>query len=162
MTEHLTHEHGPFYWNADTDFCKHGAEPDSESDGEAWDLWSDRHPVSDDGRICLDAPAGEACLDCSADDGEMVTWRDCRVREHARPKRGVVPNPDADHQQVTVWVGTVECLERECEQYFTEDGDLDPGVEGCSHIREEQACSCQRQADGEYSSEPCPALVATP
>ncbi|MFE7111697.1 hypothetical protein ACFU98_29735 [Streptomyces sp. NPDC057575] len=154
-----THESGAFYWNADTDDCPHGAEPDIETEGEAWDLWSDRHPTSDDGRICLDAPAGEACLACSAESGDMVLWVDCRVREHARPKQGVVPNVDAEHQQVMVWVGMAECLERACDDYFTEDGHTDPGIERCSHIREEQACSCQRQADGEYSSEPCAALV---
>ncbi|WP_331728764.1 hypothetical protein OG693_39315 (plasmid) [Streptomyces sp. NBC_01259] len=153
------HEPGAYFWNADSSFCKHGAEPDIDTDGEAWDLWSDRHPVSDDGHICLDAPAGEACLECSADDGEMVPWAACRVREHARPKHGVVPNPGAEHQQVTVWVGTVECLERECEEYFTDDGDIDPGVERCSHVREESACSCQRDNDGEYGNAPCPALV---
>jgi hypothetical protein len=154
-----THESGAYYWNADTDECPHSTEPNIKTDGEAWDLWSDRHPVSDDGRICLDAPAGEACLACSAEDGEMVPWAACRVREHARPKQGVVPNVDAEHQPVTVWVGTFECLDRECEEYFTDDGDSDPGVERCSHIREETACSCQRQNDGEYGSEPCPALV---
>ncbi|MGW6741706.1 hypothetical protein ACWGDX_13425 [Streptomyces sp. NPDC055025] len=153
------HNPGAFYWSANSDLCKHGAEPDWEIDGEAWDAWSDRHPVSDDGHICLDAPAGEACLDCSADEVGMVPWADCRVREHARPKRGMVPNPDVRHQPVTVWVGTHECLDRECDEYFTDDGDTDPGVEGCSHIREERACSCQRGDDGEYSSAPCPAVV---
>jgi hypothetical protein len=80
----------------------------------------------------------------------------------AAPEQGVVPNVSTEHQPVTVWVGTVECLERECDDYFTEDGDTDPGVERCSHLREEQACSCQRQVDGEYGSAPCPALAPTP
>lgn len=157
-----THEPGSYFWNADTDRCPHGTEPNVKTDGEAWDLWTDRHPVSDDGRICLDAPAGEACLDCSAEEGDMVPWPDCRVREHGRPKDGVVPNVDVAHQPVTVWVGILECLDRECEEYFTEDGDVDPGVERCSHVREEVVCSCQRQGDGEYGASPCPALVAAP
>ncbi|MFD3814963.1 hypothetical protein ACFWRZ_07845 [Streptomyces rubiginosohelvolus] len=142
------HEHGPYYWNADTDECPHGPEPEDDTT-DAWEEWTDRHPVSDDGRICLDAPAGEACLDCSAEEGDMVPWSACRGRDHRRPKNGTVPNPDAEHQQVTVWVGTQECLERECDDYFTDDGDEIPGKDRCSHIREEQACSCQRGEDGE-------------
>ncbi|WP_069625359.1 hypothetical protein [Streptomyces niveus] len=153
------HEHGTYYWNADSPHCEHGAEPDWNTNGEAWDLWSDRHPVSEDGRICLDAPAGEACFDCSTEEGDMVPWAACRAREHAKPKHGMVPSPAAEHQRVTVWVGILECLDRECDEYFTDDGDADPGVELCSHIREERACSCQRGPDDEYSSEPCAALV---
>ncbi|MEU0992285.1 hypothetical protein [Streptomyces sp. NPDC005953] len=160
MTDH-EHEQGAYFWSADGPYCKHGPEPDSETDGDAWDLWSDRHPVSDTGHtICLDAPAGEACLTCSAEEGDMVPWAACRVREHARPKNDIVPNPDAEHEQVTVWVGTQECLERECEEYFTDDGDEIPGKDRCSHIREEVACSCQRETGGEYSSAPCALLVA--
>ncbi|MCX4450638.1 hypothetical protein [Streptomyces sp. NBC_01789] len=145
-----SHEHGTYYWEAGATECPHGPRPDPDTDGDAYDVWSDQHPTSDDVRICLNAPIGEACLDCSAEDGEYVPWAACRTREHALPTHGMVPNPDADHQQVTVWVGTLECLERECEQYFTDDGDHDPGVERCSHIREELACSCQRNQDGEY------------
>lgn len=157
MTE--IHEPQPFYWNADTDRCKHGAEPDSETDGAAWDAWSDLHPVSDDGRICLEAPAGDACPECSAECGDMVAWADCRGRDRVRPQRGMVPNPDVEHQTVPVWVGVIDCLERECDEYFTEDGDEKQGIGACSHLREETACSCQRQASGEYTFEPCPALV---
>ncbi|ACX71086.1 hypothetical protein pZL12.9c [Streptomyces phage ZL12] len=158
MTER-PHEHGSYYWNADSPHCKHGAEPDWNTDGEAWDRWSDKHPVSDDGHICLDAPAGEACLDCSTEEGDMVPWADCRTREHARPKHGIVPNPGVEHQQVAVWIGTRECLERDCEDYFTEDGDEIPGKDRCFHIREEQACSCQRGEDGEYSDTLCTATA---
>ncbi|MFW3477404.1 hypothetical protein [Streptomyces microflavus] len=100
-----THEHGPYYWNADSPHCKHGAEPDWNTSTEAHDNWAERHPVSDNGHICLDAPMGKACHDCSAEDGEYVPWGACRTREHARPKNGIVPNPDTEHQQVTVWVG---------------------------------------------------------
>ncbi|WP_405548809.1 hypothetical protein [Streptomyces microflavus] len=144
------HEHGPYYWNADTPHCKHGDEPDQSTDCEAHDRWSDRHPESENGHICLDAPMGEACRDCSAEDGEFVPWGACRTREHARPKNGVAPNPDTEHQQVPVWVGPYWCLERDCEDYFTDDGDEIPSKDRCSHIREGQACACQRNADGEY------------
>jgi hypothetical protein len=155
------HQPGAFYWSADSDECPHGPQPDYSTDGEAWDVWRERHPSSDDGPVCLDAPAGEACLDCSADDGDMVPWANCRVREHARPKQGLVPTVDASHEPVTVLVGTLECLDRECDEYFGDDGNEDPGVERCSHIREEQACSCQRGPDGEYGNEPCPARLTT-
>lgn len=153
----LPHESGPTFWHADADECKHGDEPNIETDGAAWDIWSDRHPIgiSDIGRICLDASAGYACLDCSAEEGDMVPWPACRVRDHRRPARGMAPNPDAKHQQVTVWVGTFECLERECDEYFTDGGDEIPDKERCSHIRDELACSCQRGADGDYDGT-CP------
>ncbi|BBC35245.1 hypothetical protein SGFS_065390 [Streptomyces graminofaciens] len=90
----------------------------------------------------------------------MVPWEACRVREHARPKHGIVPSIDTAHEPVTVLVGTFECLDRECDEYFDDDGREDPGIERCSHIREEQVCSCQRQDNGEYSSEPCRAAAA--
>ncbi|MCX4606892.1 hypothetical protein OG402_41425 [Streptomyces anulatus] len=160
MTER-PHEHGTFYWEAGSDDCPHGPRPDPDTAGDAYDVWSDQHPPSDDVRICLDAPAGKACLDCSAEDGEYVPWGACRTREHARPKNGTAPNPDTEHQQVTVWVGPRDCLERDCEDYFTDDGDEIPGKDRCSHIREEQACSCQRNEDGEYGNTPCTATTAT-
>lgn len=135
MTEQ--HESGAYYWNADTDDCPHGAEPNIETDGEAWDVWSDQHPVSDDGRICLGAPAGEACLDCSAEDGEMVPWAACREREHARPKVAVTTT---EHTPGIADVGSLECLERECEEFFDDEGDEIPGKTTCSHMREMEIC----------------------
>lgn len=153
------HKPEPWFWECEESECPSGPEPDDMT--PEWDAWSDRHQGSPQGvRICLDTPAGEACGVCSEDDGEMVPWSACRARKHARPKGGMVPTPDAVHEPVTVLVGTLECHDRECDEYFTEDGDADPGVERCSHIREEQACSCQRGPDGEYDGEPCPALVA--
>jgi hypothetical protein len=58
----------------------------------------------------------------------------------------------AAHQPMTLLVGGEECLDRECDDYFTEDGESDPGVERCSHIREEQVCGpCTGQPeDGSY------------
>lgn len=161
MSTASDHKPEPWYWEAGADDCPHTPEPDVDADGEAWDAWRERHPSSDNSPICLDAPAGDACGTCSEDDGEMVPWSACRAREHTRPKGGITPNPDTEHQPVIVLVGIRDCLDRECDEYFTEGGDEDPGVERCSHIREEQACSCQRGPDGEYGNEPC-ALVPAP
>ena len=91
------HEHGPYYWNADSPHCNHGPDPDWNTNPEAHDLWADKHPISDDGRICLDAPAGEACLECSAEEGDMVPWSACRDRDHRRHRHDQHPGhrPDA-------------------------------------------------------------------
>lgn len=160
MTTETDHKPESWFHEIGSDACPHGAEPDDDT--PEWDTWyeatSSRHTGSQqDVRICLDAPAGEACGDCSDDSGQMVPWTACRTRSHRKPKDGVVPNPDAAHQPVVVLVGTEECLDRECDEYFTDDGDLDPGVERCSHIGTELACSCQQQANGEYGDEPCTA-----
>jgi hypothetical protein len=56
------------------------------------------------------------------------------------------------HTPITLLVGSEECFDRECEDYFTEDGEPDPGVERCSHIAEQtvcEQCSTERP-DGEY------------
>ena len=158
----LTDPHGPeqFYWPADSGHCPHGPEPDPETEGEAWDVWRDRHPASDDGPICLDAPADVCCPTCSAEHGAPVPWGLCEGREHIRPARGVAPTPEPEHQPVPVWVGSLECLERECSEYFTEDGDEIPGLEKCSHVREETSCSCRRLPDGSYSLDPCSAFAS--
>lgn len=34
----------------------------------------------------------------------------------------------------TFWEGPQECLERECEDYFTEEGDERAGLDQCSHV----------------------------
>lgn len=36
---------------------------------------------------------------------------------------------------ITYLQGPEECLERECDEYFDEDGDERPGVEYCSHLK---------------------------
>ncbi|MFF8590012.1 hypothetical protein ACF061_00990 [Streptomyces sp. NPDC015220] len=159
MTAYYDHEAAQFYWSADSDDCPH-TQPDYETEGDAWDLWRDRHPSSDDGPICLDAPAGICCPACSAEHGDPVPWDRCEGRDHVRPKRGMVPNPDAEHQPVQVWVGGIDCVERECDEYFTDDGDERPDVEVCSHIREETTCSCRRRECGEYALESCPLVAA--
>jgi hypothetical protein len=153
------HEPENWYWEAEGDDCPHGPRPDGDVDDATWDAWWERHRSSDNGTICLDAPAGEACGSCSADHGEMVPWTQCAERTHRRPQQGITPAPDADHEQVPVWSGTAECLERECDEYFNDDGDEIPGLTHCTHVREEFACSCQRLPDGEYSTEPCPLNV---
>jgi hypothetical protein len=59
----------------------------------------------------------------------------------------------AAHSPLILLVGTADCFERECEEYVTEAGDDDPGVERCSHIREETicvGCSAEPNADGDY------------
>lgn len=155
----MSHDHKPepWFWERGSDQCPHGPEPEDDTTDE-WETWNERHVGSpQDVYVCLDAPAGDSCSVCSEDSIEMVPWAACRVREHSRAKGGVVPNPDAEHQQVTVLVGTLECFDRECDDYFDADGNEDPGVERCSHIREEQACSCQRGDDGEYGDTTCPA-----
>lgn len=160
MTETTDHQPEKWFWEAGSDKCPHGPEPEYTS--PAWDDWHDRHTGSpQDVRICLDAPAGDVCGACSEEYNEAVPWSACRTRAHARPKQGVVPSIDATHEPVTILVGTEDCLERECEEYVTEDGDDDPTVETCSHIRTEVSCSCKRQADGEYALEPC-SLAAIP
>lgn len=154
-------EHQPekWFWEAGGDDCPHGPEPDDDS--PEWDEWSDRHQWSaQDVQICLDAPAEDMCGACSADHGDAVAWSVCRARPHARAKEEAVPKTSTEHRPVTVFVGLYECLDRECDDYYTEDGDEAPGVETCSHISTEVVCSCQRQANGEYSTDiPCSAAA---
>lgn len=59
----------------------------------------------------------------------------------------------AAHEPLVLLIGSEDCLDRDCEEYFTEDGEPDPGVERCSHIREGvicQQCSDEPNADGYY------------
>ncbi|MEU4104003.1 hypothetical protein AB0F16_25990, partial [Streptomyces tanashiensis] len=109
----MTDRHEPenWFWSADSNLCPHGPEPDDES--PEWDGWQDKHPTSDDGPICLDAPAGLACGGCSGL-GDMVPWDQCDERDHRRPQNGITPTPGVEHQRVPVWVGSRDCLDREC------------------------------------------------
>lgn len=154
MTE-TAHQPEPWYWEAEGDKCPHGAEPDDDS--PAWEAWSERHVWSpQDVRVCLDAPAGDVCEECSNDVGEAVPWSACTTRRHARPTPA--PTSPGAHESVEVWVGTTECLERECEEYFTDDGDEIPGKERCSHIGVELICGgCSTlTADGYYAEPTAP------
>lgn len=159
MTDTTDHRPEAWFHEIGSDDCPHGAEPDDDTSPE-WEVWYDetsgRHTSSpQDVRICLDAPAGEACGACSEDNGEFVPWSDCRVRDRAR--REETPAGEPLHRPVTVEVGSLECLERECDEYFTDDGDEIPGKENCSHIHDMEVCEACSEAptDGEY-----PAVVA--
>lgn len=164
--ETTVHRPEPWFWEAGSDKCPHGAEP--ADDSPEWDAWDDRHSASPQGVvICLDAPMGDVCVECSEDHNEAVPWSACDERAHARPQPGTVPAPDGSHQPVTVWVSTLECFERECDEYATDDGDDNPAVERCSHISFELVCGgCSvAGSDGEYEtteSWPCPVAEPTP
>lgn len=138
MTEIHDHEPTKFYWEAGSEHCPHGAEPDYDADPGAWDDWYERHTGSpQDVRICLDAPMGDHCPACSAEHGDMVPWSRCENRKHARPRQAAADQ----HRMVIADVGSLECLERECEEFFTEDGEQIPGKTICSHVQELQICS---------------------
>lgn len=155
MTATDDHKPEPWYWEANSDECPHGPEP--EDDSPEWDEWMDRHTwAPQDVRICLDAPAGTACPACSAECGDMVPWSRCENRDHARP----LPKTTApQHRPVTVEVAGLECLERECKEFFTDDGDEIPGKETCSHFRQMEVCeACSETPPGD--ADPFPPVVA--
>lgn len=141
-----------WYWEAGSEHCPHGTEPDRDSD--AWDVWAERHTGSpQDVFVCLDAPMGEVCDACSEETSDPIPMTACRARAHAHP----TPEADAtkykrsEHQPVTVWVGTFECIERECEEYFDDEGNDRPEVERCSHIGTEVICNaCSVLVHGDY------------
>lgn len=136
MTDLYDHEPVPFYESVDSPRCPHPPEPNYRTDGEAWDAWSERHPASDDGRVCLDAPIGDHCPACTAEHNDPVPWSRCENREHARPRRGKT----RQHRPTIADAGTLECLERECEDFFTEDGDEIPDKTVCSHMTQVEVC----------------------
>lgn len=71
------HRPDPWYAEAEGDNCPHGPEPEDDTT-DAWDTWQERHQWSpQDVRICLDAPIGDHCPECSADHGDPVPWADC-------------------------------------------------------------------------------------
>lgn len=153
MTAETDHKPEPWFHEIGSDDCPHGAEPDDDT--PEWDAWydetSDRHTGSpQDVRICLDAPAGEACGVCSENDGEFVPWSACRVRDRARREHKTAREPQ--HRPVTVAVGGMECLERECDEYFTDDGEEIHGKENCSHIHDMEVCEAcsQLQSAGDF------------
>ena len=134
-----THESGTYYWEVGAAECPHAPEPNIDTNGEAWDLWSEQHPVSDDVRICLSAPAGTACLTCSAEDGEMVAWDNCHERAHT--KGHGTSEQRARHERITVDAAALECLERECEEFYDDNGEEIPGKETCSHFISMDICA---------------------
>jgi len=82
------HKPEPWYWEAGSDKCPHGPEPDDIADPKGWDEYHDRHPGSpQDVRICLDAPMGDHCAACFEESGgDPVPWADC-------PENPAVPAP---------------------------------------------------------------------
>lgn len=159
MTTNTDHQPEPWFHEIGSDDCPHGAEPDDENspEREAWEeATSARHTGSpQDVRICRDAPAGEACGACSDDVGEMVPWSACRVRDRARHQDTPISEPQ--HRPVTVEVGGLECVERECEEFFTDDGDEIPGMDACSHMRQMEICEACSEPD---TAEDYPPVVA--
>lgn len=160
MTDTTDHEPEAWFHEIGSDDCPHGAEP--ADDSPEWDAWYDqtsgRHTGSpQDVRICRDAPAGDACGACSEENGEMVPWSACRVRSRVRGEAKPAIEPDLVHRPVTVTSGSLECLERECDEYFTDDGEEIPGKEACSHLAEMEICEAcsELPTGGEY-----PAVVA--
>jgi len=134
------HKPQPWFWEAGSDQCPHGPEPEDDMSPE-WDAWYERHTGSpQDVRICLDAPAGDVCGTCSEDDNEMVPWSACRARDRARRNETQVTEQPVAHAPVTVEVGLLDCLELECEEFFDEDGEEIPGKETCSHLTEMEIC----------------------
>lgn len=159
MTQQTDHRPEPWFWEADSDDCPHGPEPKDDTSPE-WNAWDEatsaRHTGSQqDVRICRDAPAGDACGTCSDDVGEMVPWSACRARDRIR-REGKPEQPMA-HAPITVTGGNLECLERECEDFFTEDGEEIPGKETCSHLSEMEICEA---CTGPSSAGEFPAVVA--
>jgi hypothetical protein len=146
-------EHSPtqWFWEADSDNCPHGPEPEDDT-AEAWDIWQERHTGSpQDVFICLDAPAGEACEECSGDANEFVSWSACA----ARPRVRKTSESLSQHRAVTVPVGRLECLGRECDDFFTDDGDEIPGKTECSHLHEMEICeACSEPPPGDADEFP--------
>lgn len=71
------HRPEPWFWEAGSEHCPHGPEPENDATPE-WDAWYERHTGSpQDVRICLDAPMGDHCPECSADHNEPIAWADC-------------------------------------------------------------------------------------
>ncbi|MEU7416735.1 hypothetical protein [Streptomyces antibioticus] len=148
------HRPEPWFWECEPSECPNGPEPDDTTD--EWDAWSNRHVWSpQDARVCLDTPAGDACAECSEDHGEFVPWSACRIR----PRRKDKPMPERPaHQPETVQVGGLACVERECDDYVTDDGNEVPNLDTCTHLREMEICPACTAANGR--PEDLPSVVA--
>ncbi len=80
MSTASDHKPEPWFWEAGSDQCPHGAEPEDDTTDE-WNTWYERHTGSpQDVRICLDAPMGDMCPECSNDHGAPVPWSACDER----------------------------------------------------------------------------------
>lgn len=150
MQQNSDHAPEQFYWDAETEHCPHKPIPERHTD--AWDEWMTLgHQPYDDGVLCLDAPAMTGCPACTAEHGDMVPWALCDNRDHTRARQ--TPG-EPQHRPVTVEGGDLECLERECDEYFTDDGDEIPGKESCSHLSEMEICEAcsELPTSGEFST----------
>ncbi|MFB7736225.1 hypothetical protein ACFC08_17930 [Streptomyces sp. NPDC056112] len=76
MSDLIEHKPEPWFWEAGSEHCPHGPEPDRDSD--EWDTWAERHTGSpQDVFVCLDAPMGEHCPACFEENGSAVPWSAC-------------------------------------------------------------------------------------
>lgn len=69
------------------------------------------------------------------------------------------------HTPLVILAGPADCFERECEDFFTEDGEEIPGKDRCTHITEQTICEqCStEQPDGSYEpTVPWPGPHTTP
>ncbi|MFD7465079.1 hypothetical protein [Streptomyces tendae] len=157
MTDLYDHEPKQFYFGADTEYCPHKPIPERHTD--AWDEWMALgHQAYDDGILCLAAPCGIGCPACSAESGDMVPWSRCENRPHT-PARTEPRAPR--HRALTVEVGSLECWERECDEFFTEDGDEIPGKTACSHLTEMEICAaCSEPPVGNTDNFPAAVAMA--
>lgn len=135
MTNLHDHEPKQFYWDAETEHCPHKPIPERYTD--AWDQWMCNHQPYDDGILCLDAPADTGCPACTAELGDMIPWSRCENRDHTRARQ---LTSEPQHRPVAADVADLECWERECEDFFTDDGDEIPGKTTCSHLRQMEIC----------------------
>jgi hypothetical protein len=86
------------------------------------------------------------------------------MTNHAETSRPVEPDNahQTTHQPLTLESGPGDCIERECEEYYGEDGEPYPGVTSCSHLTDVVVCSgCTPEPtdDGLYLTSvpwPCP------
>jgi hypothetical protein len=67
---------------------------------------------------------------------------------------------------ITLYAGPADCLDRDCDEYATEDGD-ERDIDHCSHVTPEQACEKHSKfADNEVCTHaepwPCQHAAAAP
>lgn len=54
-----------------------------------------------------------------------------------------------DHQPTTVYAGPTECIERDCDEFWDDEGEDRPDVNLCSHIAAERICTACSEAPAE-------------
>lgn len=81
-----------------------------------------------------------------------------------RPVEGTTA-PAPEHHPLTLETGPVDCIDRECDEYFNEDGVEELHVASCSHLTDVIVCGkCSKleRHDGFYEATvpwPCPAVA---